>query len=271
MVTLESRWKTNRRWNAKSLAALAFWLAICLALVGLACLTPAMFRRVATLVPAKLPMPNAPPVEAPPPTNDALVEQFEDEIRLCGYTFVRPKGFQFDLLPQPGDVPRGGRFTGFRFRGPWGDAAQLHLLFVEYPKDQVDDDRVNVGDQAAEGESNDERQRLEAALDRLFTRLKHNAATVRFKQGTKQFGELDGMPFVRTGFSGKFLDKGSRTRVDRSGVALVTTEPNRDIFFFSLWEPSIGRPTYDLLETSLFTLRPVATGADSQMLAESSY
>jgi hypothetical protein len=83
---------------------------------------------------------------------------------------------------------------------------------------------------------------------------------VRLTRGTVQFGELDGMPFVRAGFSGNFREEHHHTRVHRSGVALVTVETDRDVYCYSLLEKSAGRDAYDLLETSLFTLRPTAPG-----------
>ena len=140
---------------------------------------------------------------------------------------------------------------GLRFLGQSGDAAQLHAIVIDHPPDTMADD-AQLSIEA----------RLQAALDRLFARLTHNAAMVRLTRGTPEFGELHGMSFVRAGFSGNFREEGHRTRVHRSGIALVTVETNRDVFFFSLWEEKTGRDIYDLLETSLFTLRPANTGHD---------
>lgn len=97
--------------------------------------------------------------------------------------------------------------------------------------------------------------RLKDALERLFARLTHNASMSRLTRGEMTFPAVNGISCVQTGFSGDFRDDGKKGRIHRSGTALVTVEPHRDIYLFSLWEKSTEQEVRNLLAASVLTLR----------------
>jgi hypothetical protein len=257
MVMLQTRWKRDRPSRVRLYVSVGMLTVLCIAVVVVARAVPSWLTRIS----AQLPKPA--PVASAPPATTATTARFRPEIKnyyqldravtVCGYSFDVPEGYFLDVMRQPPDVPRGGRFTGLRFRGPLGDAAQIRVMVVDYPKQATDGaDAVGI------------EQRLEAALDRLFARLTRNATLVGLTRGEMTFGELNGIPFVQTGFAGDFRDEDKRGRFHRSGTAFVAIEANRDVFLCSLCEKSADREVRELLTASLLTLRKDNSAATSK-------
>lgn len=244
MVTLQSRWKRPQTSHVRLYISIGVFVVIGITAALLARAVPALLKQVGALA--------APPEPAVAPTNETSArplpelkdyQQFGRVFTVLGYRIDLPEDFYLDVLPQPTNVPRGGRFTGLRFRGSLGDAAQIQIVVVDYAGDQSGKEDSGV------------KARLEAALERLFARLTHNASMSRLTRGEMTFPEVHGIPCVRTGFSGDFRDDGKKWRVHRSGTALVTVEPHRDVYLYSLWEGSTEQELRNLLAASLLTLR----------------
>ncbi|HWB10301.1 MAG TPA: hypothetical protein VG826_13810 [Pirellulales bacterium] len=245
MVTLQSRWKQNRSWNVKLYVGLLVAVVLCAALVV------AVKGLIVWLKDVVVPAATAPIVSAPEEKGASdqyvgrMVGQFEREFRVSDYTFILPNDFEAEVMPQPGDIPRGGRFTGLRFRVGRDDAVQLCLMIIDYPKEV---------DEEAEPEVE---THLSEALDRLFTRLSRNAAMIGLTRGETQYGDLDGMPFARCRFSGDFRNGRRASRVRCSCAAVATAEKRRDVFLYSLCDDTTHPDDRELLETSLLTLRRI--------------
>lgn len=258
MVTLKTRWeKEKRRWDAKRYRSMALRAgvaaaiggAILGALIAVVRIVPAFFRSAIAPGLSSRAVPGD-AVGASPSSGDAsafdvgLVHQLEKTFTVSGYTLILPKDFNADVLPQPFDVPRGGHFTGLRFRGPAGDAAQLVINIIDDPNKANTDARTTEA-------------RLSEMLDGLFERMTRNSAAVGFARGKDQFGEMNGLPYVRTGFSGNFRDARKRPRNYRHGIALATFELSREVCLYFFCEEATDRHTYRLMEASLSTLRRV--------------
>ncbi|HEV3340763.1 MAG TPA: hypothetical protein VG125_10420 [Pirellulales bacterium] len=245
MVTLQSRWKQRRSWNVRRYITIVVVAGLCVALVYA---VKGLTVWLTEVVPAAVPRIVSFPAETSAADQyvGTAVGEFEREFNVGDYTCVLPNDFELDVLPQPGDIPRGGRYTGVRFRAARDEAAQLYLVIVAYPKKTGEDEEEEVDIQA----------RLEAALDRLFARLSHNAEVVRLARGDVKSGELDGMPFARCSFSGDFRAGRHAARVRRSGMALATVDGRREIFCYSLCDRTAHRDDRQLLERSVLTLRP---------------
>jgi hypothetical protein len=250
MVTLQSRWKRNRTWNVRLYIGLSVAAVLCVALVF------AVKGLIVWVKDVALPvaMPQVTRSGSDPDSTaryvGKMVGQFEREFRVSDYTFILPNDFVLDVLPQPAAVPRGGRFTGLRFRVPGDDAAQLCCMVIDYPKKLEEEAEPDI------------ETRLDAALDRLFQRMSRNAEMVRLARGDNEYGELDGMPFARCSFSGDFRQGRRASRVRLSGVALATVAERRDVFLYSLCDSTAHRDDRDLLETAVLTLRRAGTASE---------
>src|SRR5215469_8656112 len=139
MVTLRSRWKQNRTWNVRRYVTFVIVAGLCAVLVLVVKNVTVWLKDVVVPVVA--------PVKISPDETDSdaqyvgeLVSQFEREFTVAGYTCVLPSEFELDVLPQPGDTPRGGRYTGVRFRASRDDVAQLLLIVIDYPKTTGEDE-----------------------------------------------------------------------------------------------------------------------------------
>jgi hypothetical protein len=248
MVTLQSRWKQNRSWNVRLYVTILVVAVLCVAaFFALKRLTVWLTE----VVPVAMPRMISSPAE-PRPDSEYVgreVGEFDREFNVGGYTCVLPNDFELDVLPQPSDIPRGGRYTGVRFRAGRDDTAQLCLIIIDRPEPTGEDEEEGLDMQA----------RLEAALERLFARFSRNAEAVRVARGDVTSGELDGMPFVRCNFSGDFRAGRRAARVRKSGLAVAAVDGRRDVFCFSLCEGTTHRDDRLLLEKAALTLRPAGT------------
>ena len=257
MVTLQSRWKQKRSWNVRPLIGVV--LAVVLFAAIAFAIKSVIFWLKDDVLPAAIPQAMVASDEEDSTAEYAgkLISQSERQFTVSGYTFTLPTDFVMDVLPQPVDIPRGGRYTSLRFRPPWDgasgeDATQVRVIVIDYPKDALDEDQAEL----------DERSRLSAALERLFNRLSHNAAMLGLKRGETHFGESDGMPFARCDFSGDFRGERRAARVRRLGTALVTVEERRDVYLFSLYDSTAHRDDRELLDACVLTLRRVGSSQE---------
>lgn len=151
------------------------------------------------------------------------------------FSFRPPTDFKaLMVLPDPGWLPKRGRFTGLMWRGALGDKAELYCTVVEFPE----------GEPPAGG--------LEEALERFFEWLGHHAAFTRFSHGQGETGLMNGRNCIRTSFSGRYRMR-SPSRVEpREGVVYVMLDQQRQISLYTLCSPE-QRETHDLMGASLLT------------------
>lgn len=112
MVTLQSRWKRPHASHVRFYVSIGVFVVISITAALLVRAVPALLRQIAALRTPPLPI-AAPPVETSSKPLPELKDyhQFGRVFTVLGYQIDLPEDFHLDVLPQPANLPRGGRFT----------------------------------------------------------------------------------------------------------------------------------------------------------------